>query len=196
MYSNRAREERALAAEKRLSALTQKQTTKGKLHANFTCATTRGLQFVPIGQPSDGDTSSDSDAEFIKTEGDDDRRKILFDSIQTGDSALDQLRHQSKLKDYTGFFHLPDGSHEGDKTTPRDSRDSAGTPPTASDEIIDLSLSTDEEGGDDHPANVTTTTSSGAGVGCDIQRSVTSTSVTCSPHGASNGKWTCLVCTL
>lgn len=112
--------------------------------------------------------------------------------MQTGDSSLDQLKQQSKLKEYADFFQLPDSSHKDEPTTPRDPQVSTGVSPTTSGEVIDLSLSTDDEGGED----VTTNTSSAPGGGCDIQQSITSPSVACKPHGPSNGKWTCPICTL
>ncbi|KAF9790468.1 WLM-domain-containing protein [Thelephora terrestris] len=177
--SNRAREERALAAEKRFSALTQQQTTEE--------------------QASDDNASSGSDeeVEFAKVERDDDRRKALLDSIQTGDSSLDQLKRQSKLEDCAGFFHLPGDSRNGEPTAPKDMQNSTGLLTATDGEVIDLSLSTDEEEGDDSPvAGVTTTTISESGGVCDIQQNVTSTSVTCKPHVPSNGKWACPICTL
>ncbi|KAF9648831.1 WLM-domain-containing protein [Thelephora ganbajun] len=179
--SNRAREERALAAEKRLSAPSQKPTIKEQ-------------------PPGDGasESGSDEEVEFVKTEGDDDRRKTLLDSIQAGDSSLDQLKSQSKLEDYAGFFHLP-GSLEREKlSTVRDPQ--RGDPTrallTTSSEVIDLSLSTDEEGDDDRSEDIVATTSSEPRGGCDIQRTVTSTSVTGEPNHFSDGRWACPICTL
>lgn len=139
------------------------------------------------------DSGSDEEVEFAKTEGDDDRRKTLVDSIQTGDSSLDQQREQSKLDDYAGFFHLPSGRDEDEPAALRDQQQVADTggSSTTSHEIIDLSLSTDEEGEDDRSA----TASSGPGGGCDVQ-TVASTSVTGKPGHSSDGTWSCPICTL
>lgn len=158
------------------------------------CSPSHPILTVPIEQPTEDNTSSESDeeVEFAKTERDDDRRKTLLNSIQAGDSSLDQLKQQSKLKDHTDFFHLPDNSREGDPTTPRDSPRSTGASPTVSGEVIDLSLGTDDEGAE----NASTTTGSAPLGSCDIQRTITSAPATCRPHGPSNGKWTCPICTL
>lgn len=149
------------------------------------------------------DSGSDEEVEFVKTEGDDDRRKTLLDSVQAGDESLDQLKGQSKLADYVGFFHLPGSQDAANKPpTVRDPRRVESTnvpPPTTSSEVIDLSLSTDDEGDDDHTGgDVIATTSPGPGVECDIQRTITSTtSVTGkSPDRSPDGKWACPICTL
>ena len=120
--------------------------------------------------------------------------------MQAGDSSLDQLKEQSKLEDYVGFFHLPSSQDEDNPTTVRDPQrvESTEAPPTTSGEVIDLTLSTDEEGDDDRSDDVIATTSSGPGGKCDVQQIVTSkTSVTgkLADH-PSDGKWACPICTL
>ena len=150
---------------------------------------------TPTEQPAEASTSSGSDeeVEFASTERDDDRRKTLLDSMQTGDSeSLDLLKQTSKLEDYNRFFHLPGSSYQGEPPVPRDEQNPSGVSPAVSDEVIDLSLSTDDEGAED----VTAATSSAPGGCCDIQRTITSASVTYRPHGPLNGKWACPICTL
>lgn len=202
LHSNRAREERALAAEKRFYALSQKPTTKGKFRPSPTFRRVLKGDRSPLTElPPDDDASdsgSDEEVEFAKTEGDDDRRKTLLDSMQQGDSSLDQLRKQSKLDDYAGFFHLPTGQDEDKATTSRDPQQADHTkgPSATSSEVIDLSLSTDEEGEDDRPGDAAATTSSVLEGGCDIQLTVTSTSVTGKPDRATDGVWACPICTL
>jgi len=179
--SNRAREERALAAEKRLSALSQKPTTKEP----------------PVNEGT-SESGSDEEVEFVKTEGDDDRRKTLLDSVQTGDQSLDQMKTQSKLEDYAGFFHLPGSPNEDEPTAAQDQQrvGSSKTPLAAGDEVIDLSLSTDDED-DGRSNNMIATTSSGPRGGCEVQQTVASTSVTGNPNNPSDETlWACPICTL
>ena len=145
----------------------------------------------PTEPPQDdniSDSGSDEEVEFAKTEGNGDRRKTLLDSVQAGDSSLDQLKKQSKLEDYVGFFYLPDSLDEDEPGSSK--------VPTIGEEVIDLSLSTDEEGDDDNSGDVVVTTNSGPSWGCDVQRTVTSTSVTGKPDRPSDGKWACPICTL
>lgn len=198
LHSNRAREERAIAAEKRVSALLQKQTIKGEFSADACPFAEVYPVRASAEQPSDDDNSSGSDeeVEFVKIERDDDRRKALLDSLKVGDSSLEQLKQQSKLDDYTGFFRLPESSHEAELMTTPDSHSSTEGPPAVGAEVIDLSLSTDDEGGDAITEDVTPTTGSPAGADCDVQGTVTATSVTDKAHDPSNGKWACPICTL
>lgn len=120
--------------------------------------------------------------------------------MQAGDSPLDQLKKQSRLEDYVGFFHLPSSQDEDNPATVQEPQraESTNAPPTTSSEVIDLSLSTDEEGDDDRSEDVVATTSSGPGRKCDVQRTITSTtSVTGKlPNHPSDGKWACPICTL
>lgn len=150
--------------------------------------------------PPDGDRSdsgSDEEVEFAKTEGDEDRRKTLLDSIQTGDSSLDQLRKQSKLDDYVGIFHLPNLAGEGHAAVQDQPADHTKVIPTTNSEVVDLSLSTAEEGDDDRSEDVIVATDSGPRFGgCDIQQTVTSTSVTSKPDRTLDGGWACPICTL
>ena len=182
--------------------MSQKPTIKGESLLPLTSRHVFKGDRSPLTElPPDDDASesgSDEEVEFAKTEADDDRRKTLLDSIQTGDSSLDQLRKQSKLDDYADFFHLPSGQDEDKATTSRDPQQADRTkgPPATSDDVIDLSLSTDEEGEDDRPGDAITTASSGSGGGCDIQLTVTSTSVTGKPDHTSEGAWACPRCTL
>ena len=203
LHSNRAREERALAAERRLSALSHKLTAKGEPPSPH--PTLRSVlkddHFSLTELPPDDDASdsgSDEEVEFAKTEGDADRRKTLLDSVQTGDSSLDQLRKQSKLEDYAESFHLPSSLGEDKASTPRDLQraEHSKGPSASSDGVIDLSLSTDEEGEDVRPGDAVAVVNSGPGGGCDIQLTVTSTSTTGMPDRPSDGTWTCPICTL
>jgi len=138
-------------------------------------------------EPSpNGDTSesgSDEEIEFVKTEGDDDRRKALLDSVQTGDQSLDHLKKQNSLEDYAGFFHPPDNPGEDGPSTARDQQraDSTKTPPVV---------------GSDRSGGPIATTSSGPGGGCIVQQTITSTSVTGNADSPTDGAWACPICTL
>lgn len=96
--------------------LLQKPTTKGGFPVDF-AQVLETVRLCPTELPPHGDTSdsgSDEDFESAKTEGGDDRRKTLLDSVLAGDSPLDQLKKQGKLEDYGRFFYLPGSRGEGE----------------------------------------------------------------------------------
>jgi len=84
--SNRAREERALAAEKRLLALQSKIARDAS------------------------ESESEGDGYDTPQEQDEDRRRTMLDAIHVDDTETSKLAGQMKLEDYKNYFCLPDPS--------------------------------------------------------------------------------------